>query len=247
VVDDRDRGLWWMMTFHMGSTGPRRAFVQHHSLDIAIARANQTTIAAHIRIMADTGAARARCAGSRSPVIPGSGPEDETAKDVPVSNCSDIYERWPVIAEIAGLGKIEMTSVTQNPAGVLKQLPDGSYSQTDLVLSNALTCPNADPYNPLNDCKFTGDRRKIDAARIVLKNTANTDKLWTDAFGNPTQPGVGVCQLLDPRLDIAQSGGVNFANGIDNGDVMIYRASQYCARNNCDPLPFTDGTVRPPN
>jgi hypothetical protein len=250
VVDDHDRGLWWMVSFHQGSSGPARAFVHMHTNDVVVARSTDNTILANVHLMADTGASKPKCRMTSDTVIPGSEPAGGGGgKAVPTSDCTeDFYESWGTVTAIDTLFNLRVAFDIDNAVMALKRLPDGSYSQTEGVYTATLICPGMDPLDPRSDCNRLGDKRQFIQPRLAISNTSGNGDVWTDPMGKRMPAGQGIKQFLHPTIRINTPTTTNFANGVDGGDTMIYRAMQYCAdTNNCNPRNFGDGTVRPPN
>jgi hypothetical protein len=246
VIDDHDRDLWWMITFHQGSGNVRRAFVRHHSIDIVAARSSDNTILANVHLMADTGGTIAQC---DSNPIPGTGSSDSSLRKViPRQGCDNLYESWPAKVVIGNLFKFQAGFDLDNAITALMRLSDGSYSQTESVYIASFLCPGVDPFDPTSDCNRIGDKRQVIQPRLTIANTSGNGDVWTDAFGTLVSAGQGIKQFIHPSVRIDTPNSTNFGNGIDNGDVMIYRALAYCAdSNDCNPRNFSDGTVRPPN
>jgi hypothetical protein len=249
VVDDHDRGLWWLITFHQGSSGAARAFVHMHTQDVIVARSSDQTILANVHLMAETGASQAKCRIPSDVIMPGSGPvAGDAGKALPTTDCTtDFYESWETRARIGAAFQFRGAFDIDNGVSALKLLPDGSYSQTEVVYSASLICPGSDPLDPNSDCNRIGDKRSLLNPRLMLNNTTGNGVIWTDPDGNPVATGQGIPQFVHPDERINQTASSAFANGRRGDDLMIYTALDYCNTDDCSPRSFTDGTVRPPN
>jgi hypothetical protein len=245
VVDDRDRGYWYLLSFHMGSGSPNRAFVQHHELSLVVARHSDLAIVANLRLLANTGGAKPKCFMTGAAYI--SGPADPF-KAIATDDCrSDFYESWPTQLDIPGLFRYRGAVDIDNAITAVHKHSDGSFSRTELVYVAGLMSPPCDPLAPSSDCNRLGDKRQLIGPQITLHNNSGSATIMTDPFGQPVATG-GIAQLLAPNVVIQQRNDGNYINGVDGGDPNIYRHLRYCRdSNNCNPRNFSDGTVRPPN
>jgi hypothetical protein len=248
VVNDRDRGLWWMASFHQGTSGAARAFVRFHSLDLAVARADGTLLA-NVRVMADTGNSYRKC-DIHGPAIPNSGPEGQggARKAIPTSDCAtDVYESWSTYGRVGNLFESFLTFDIDNGATVLVRQSDGTYSNTQVMYTASLICPGIEPTKQGNDCDRFGDKRSIINPRMNFANTTGNGEIWTDAYGNIVPAGQGIRQFVSPGYQAQVRPNTNFANGLD-GNVQVYVAMQYCSdSNDCNPDNYNDGSVTLPN
>jgi hypothetical protein len=245
VVDDRDRGYWYLLTFHMGSGSPNRAFVQHHELDLVVARQSDRAIVANVRLLANTGGAKPKCFMTVRVHI--SGPV-EPFKAIATDDCrNDFYESWPTQLDIPGLFRYRGAVDIDNSITAVHKNPDGSFSRTEMVYVASLMSPQCDPLAPNSDCNRLGDKRQLIGPQITLRSHSGSGTIRTDPMGRIVSSG-GIVQFLAPNVAIEQSNNGNYINGVDGGDKNIYRHLRYCRdSNNCNPRNFSDGTVRPPN
>jgi hypothetical protein len=109
-------------------------------------------------------------------------------------------------------------------------------------------CPGTDPFDPNSDCNRIGDKRQIIRPSITIANTSPNSELWTDPMGGFGPQNRLVRQFVRSNFQLNLDTRTNFINGVDGGDIHMYRSLRYCAdTNNCNPRNFSDGTVRPPN
>jgi hypothetical protein len=250
VVDDRDRGIWWMLTFHQGTSGAARAFARFHTLDIAVVRASDGAVIANTHLMGDTGNAVRKC-DMHGPIIPGSGTQGEggAVKVIPTSDCAtDVYESWASFTHVGNLFTFQGALDIDNGATVLAAQPNGTYSTTDFIYTASLICPGIDPLKPGNDCDRFGDKRSINNPRMAFQNTSGSNILWTDVYGNLMASGQGIQQFVSTAYQANVQTGTNYVNGLAGGNRSIYTSVRFCNDSgDCNPRNFNDGTVRLPN
>jgi len=232
VVRDDVNGLWYLGVMHQGTGGAARAFVQHHSLDFAVARADGTLLA-NVHGMADTGAAFARCSRAR---IPGSGTAD-FGKSVPVAGCEDTYESWPTLLSIDGF-RLEADWDVDNAMTVLKREGSG-YSKTEAHFH----CPEVKT-NPDHDCDRYGDKRELFLNTLSITNGRGA---FTDARGVRQYVRPGVTVNVDQRVGFANIRGAQ--GQIEDGGKapQIYLSDCPPQATDCTGRNFGWRTVRPPN
>lgn len=242
VVDDRARNLWWRLTFHQGSGSPNRAFVQHHSIDVLVHHTDGRKLT-DVHLMADTGGSRPKC----GPAVQISGTAGESSKLVPTDAClTDFYESWPASARIGGLFDLAANFDIDNAVTAVHRNGDGSWSNSQVVYVASLMSPACPPADPNSDCNRMGDKRQILAPRLTLGNSGAGDVIRTDPFGAVVSSG-GIPQFVLRGFNLVLPATTNFINGVDGGDIQIYRPLTSCNSNDCNPRNFTDGTVIPPN
>ncbi len=274
VVNDSDRNRYWMSTFHMGTSGPKRAFEPMHTHDLAVIRADNKQVLANVHLMANTGASVPKCKESdaQNNIIPNSAPAGTgVGKVVPTSDCSsDAYEAWGADSDIGDYFHMDATFDVDNGITMIKKNADGTFSNTETVFTASVICedqskvflPNQGPttrqnypYYTSGDCNRAGDKRGYRLPHLTLNNTTGNQEIWTDAFGKVQDNGQGIKQIVSTseKLNDDQTYGWKtpiFTNydPTNSGDLSTYYDLNKCNKDFCGPFNMAgDAFITYPN
>ena len=194
-VNNDDRlGYGWMVVLHQGSGSPRRGTVRFHSLEAWLVkrgrrgkRRRKPRVVAHIRRMADFGAAVANCRGAAAPA---------SRRLLPHPACRSVYERWDTRLDVGGVFKAWPGFAIDN---AITQFDPARPAA--VIFNKPFACGPDDPAGWDSYCK--GDRRTVLHPRWVVRNYGPA-RFRTDAYGRRARHGLP--QYVSDRLRVDQSG-----------------------------------------
>jgi hypothetical protein len=175
VVNNDLRGKAWMLVLHQGTASPKRATVQHHTVEVWLIKKKNKALLAHVNLLADFGVYQANC-----PDVELSFPN----RVLPQVGCESVYESWNPDIRIGGYFKATPNFDVDNATTRFNVAdPAGTYA-------NTAACGSEDSFGWKSSCK--GDKRSMAHPRWILNNTGTSSTFYTDAFGNLADgPGDG--------------------------------------------------------
>lgn len=195
VVNNDLNGRAWMVALHQGSRGPRRAFVQFHSIDWFITNTSGQPLA-FVRTMGDFGYGSPNCTApgnetfGQFQVIPGStatypfNGHQPQRRFVPTVSCATtrVYETWTPIINVANVFRASGTFDIDNPSTVVDPA-----NPTVVRYMCEFRSPNEDCASWYGT-QWSGNKRNIIAPQYQVNNTGATE-FYTDAYGKPVAAG----------------------------------------------------------
>jgi hypothetical protein len=245
VVQDDGHGLSYRIVLHQGTGHGRRALVQYHEVQFAVADARTGDLLADTAALADFGHGEANCAPNTSlqPNASGAAHQhaDEPHRAVPTTDCATItpYESWRMAYRVAGSPAPAPATFTSGMTFDVDD-PETVFDPSDperLVYLCAIR-PSRQCNEPDGtQTAWKGTRRGLVAPTLVLSN-AGPDHFTTDVFGGLGQtvsqfvtssrhldfsteccgPGV-VFKERDGVYVLQAAGGPTFSDSQDDGTV----------------------------
>jgi hypothetical protein len=195
VTNNDLNGRAWMVALHQGSRGPRRAFVQFHSVDWFMTTTNGQPLA-FVRSMGDFGYASPNCTApgnetfgqfqiiqGSTATYPFSGNQLQR-RFMPTVGCATtrVYETWTPIINVANIFRASGTFDIDNPSTVIDPAnPDAVRYMCEFRSPNE-NC--ASWYGT----QWSGNKRNIIAPQYLVNNTGAAE-FYTDAYGKPVAAG----------------------------------------------------------
>jgi hypothetical protein len=211
IANEDRTGLAWMVVVHQGSGSPRRGTVRFHSLEAWLFTKRGGRLAAHVRRMADFGAAVANCPGAE---------RARRMRLLPHPDCRSVYEEWATALNVGGVFRASPAFGIDN---AITQFDPAAPGRA--VFNKPFACGPNDPAGWDSYCK--GDKRTLLHPRWVAENRGRS-RFRTDAYGR--RAARGLLQVVSRRLRIDQS---DECCGAENAFVMerpsdggIYRAGR---------------------
>ncbi|MBL8166072.1 MAG: carboxypeptidase regulatory-like domain-containing protein [Anaerolineae bacterium] len=195
VANNDLNGRAWMVALHQGSRGPRRAFVQFHSVDWFVTTTTGQPLA-FVRSMGDFGYASPNCTApgnetfGQFQVIQGStatypfSGHQLQRRFLPTVSCATtrVYETWTPIINVANIFRASGTFDIDNPSTVV----DPANPETVRYMCE-FRSPNENCASWYGT-QWSGNKRNIIAPQYVVNNTGASE-FYTDAYGKPVAAG----------------------------------------------------------
>lgn len=192
VTNDDLNGRAWMITLHQGTGSPRRALVQHHTLDWHISTTDGQPLVA-IHHMADFGYASPNCRNAEA--IPGSASgyafsqHQPQRRSVPTVDCVDqtVYETWTAAVNIGGIFEATPKFDIDNATTVvnLNTLDELRFM---CEFDTAVSHPNQEDCTTAQT-RWTGNKRGVIHPGQYVQNNTGTAEIYTDVMGMRVDPG----------------------------------------------------------
>jgi hypothetical protein len=248
VVEDDGHGLAYRIVVHQGTGHGRRALIQRHEVQFAVADTRTGTLLADTAVLADFGHGQENCL-PHAPLQPitGVGHQHGPApnRSVPTTSCASEtpYETWRMAYAISGAGSGSVPAFASRLTFEVDD-PQTVFDPADperLVYLCAVR-PSRQCDDPSGtETAWKGTRRGLVAPMLVLNNVG-PERFTTDAYG-------GAGELV--QQFVSSSARVDYASECCGPTVVFKeRDGVYVRQAGSGPtfsMPGDDATIRWPN